>query len=54
MRPAMARMSVGILLAVVAVVLAVAPTIGGIATWKIVLGVIGVALFVMAGFERKG
>jgi hypothetical protein len=53
MRPAMGRMSVGMLLAVAAVVLAMAPTIGGIATWKIVLGVIGGALFVMAGFDRK-
>jgi hypothetical protein len=46
-------MSVGILVAVAAVVLAVTPTIGGIATWKVVLGVIGLALFVIAGFDRK-
>lgn len=54
MRSAMTRMSVGILVAVGAVTLAVVPTIGGIATWKVVLGVIGVTLFVMAGFDRKG
>lgn len=54
MRPALARMSLGILVAVVAVILAVVPTIGGIDTWKVVLGVVGVALFVIAGFDRKG
>ena len=53
MLPALARISVGILLALVAVTLALAPTIGGISTWKIVLGVIGFVLFVMAGFDRK-
>jgi hypothetical protein len=53
MRSAMARMSVGILVAVGAVTLAVVPTIGGISTWKVVLGVIGLALFVAAGFDRK-
>jgi hypothetical protein len=46
-------MSAGILVAVAAVILAVVPTIGGISTWKIVLGVIGLALFVIAGFDRK-
>ena len=54
MRSSLARMLVGALIAVGAVTLAVVPTIGGIATWKVVLGVIGVALFVMAGFDRKG
>jgi hypothetical protein len=53
-RPALARMSLGVLVAVVAVILAVVPTIGGIDTWKVVLGVIGLALFVVAGFDRKG
>ncbi len=52
--PALARISVGILLAVAAVILVLAPTIGGISTWKVVLGVIGLVLFVMAGFDRKG
>jgi hypothetical protein len=51
--PALARMSVGIMLAVAAVILALEPTIGGISTWKVVLGVIGLILFVMAGFDRK-
>ena len=46
MRP-LGRLSVGILVAVVAVILAVQPTIGGIDTWKVVLGVIGLALFVI-------
>jgi hypothetical protein len=53
MRRALARVSVGVLVAVAAVTLAVVPTIGGISTWKVVLGVIGLALFVMAGFDRK-
>ena len=48
-KPALMRLSVGIAVAVVAVVLAVQPTIGGISTWKVVLGVIGLALFVIAG-----
>jgi hypothetical protein len=51
--PALRRLSIAILIAVAAVTLAVVPTIGGIATWKVVLGVIGVALFVIAGFDRK-
>jgi hypothetical protein len=51
---ALGRMSVGIMLALAAVILALEPTIGGISTWKVVLGVIGLALFVMAGFGRKG
>ena len=53
MLPALARMSVGILVAVVAAILAFAPTIGGISTWKVILGVIGLTLFVIAGFDRK-
>jgi hypothetical protein len=43
------RLSVAVLVAVAAVTLAVVPTIGGISTWKVVLGVIGLALFVLAG-----
>ena len=53
MPPALRRLSAGILIAVAAVTLAVVPTIGGISTWKVVLGVIGLMLFVMAGFVRK-
>ena len=53
MRRALVRLSVGTLVAFGAVILAVEPTIGGISTWKVVLGVIGLALFVMAGFDRK-
>jgi hypothetical protein len=52
-QPALARMSFGILVAAVAALLALQPTIGGISTWKVVLGVIGLALFVIAGFDRK-
>jgi hypothetical protein len=54
MRAALSRMSVGILVAVGAVTLAVEPTIGGISTWKVVLGVVGLVVFVLAGFDRKG
>jgi len=53
MRGMVARLSVGILVAVGGVILAVEPTIGGISTWKVVLGVVGLALFVVAGFDRK-
>jgi hypothetical protein len=53
-RPALRRLSIAIVIAVTAVTLAVVPAIGGISTWKVVLGVIGLALFVMAGFDRKG
>ena len=53
MPPALQRLSVAILIAVTAVTLAVVPTIGGISTWKVMLGVIGAALFVIAGFDRK-
>jgi hypothetical protein len=52
-QPALRRLSVGILVAIAAVTLAVVPTIGGISTWKVILGMIGLALFVIAGFERK-
>ena len=45
----LARMAAGIVVALAAVALAVVPTIGGISTWKVVLGVIGLALFVIAG-----
>jgi hypothetical protein len=51
--PGAGAVSVGILVAVVAAILAFAPTIGGISTWKVVLGVIGLTLFVIAGFDRK-
>jgi hypothetical protein len=53
MRAALARMSLGIVVAVGAAALAVEPTIGGISTWKVVLGVVGLVLFVLAGFDRK-
>jgi hypothetical protein len=53
MASAPARMSVGILVALVAAAVALQPTIGGISTWKVVLGMIGLALFVVAGFDRK-
>ena len=52
--PTLARTSVGILVAMVAATLAMEPAIGGISTWKIVLGMIGLAIFVIAGWDRKG
>jgi hypothetical protein len=44
-----ARLTVGILVAVAAAVLAAVPTIAGISTWKVLLGVVGLALFIIAG-----
>jgi len=52
--PMLARTTVGILVAIVAATLAMEPTIGGISTWKIALGMIGLVLFVIAGLDRKG
>jgi hypothetical protein len=51
--PALTRLSLGILVALAAATLAWTPTIGGISTWKVVLGAVGLAIFVMAGFDRK-
>ena len=48
-----ARLTVGILVAVAAAMLAVVPTIAGISTWKILLGLVGVALFIIAGRGRS-
>ena len=53
MLPALARLSLGILVALVAAILVLEPIIAGISTWKVVLGVLGLALFVMAGSDRK-
>ena len=51
--PVLTRLSLGILGALVAAILVLKPTIAGISTWKVVLGVLGLALFVMGGFDRK-
>lgn len=48
------RMTVGILLAAAAAVLAIVPTIAGISTWKVLLGLVGLALFIIAGRDRTG
>jgi len=32
----------------------IVPTVGTLSTWKIVLGVIGLAIFVRAGWEVRG
>jgi hypothetical protein len=50
---ALARLTLGILVALIAAMLVLQPTVAGISTWKVVLGVVGLALFVMAGFDRK-
>jgi hypothetical protein len=47
-------MTVGILLAAAAAVLAIVPTIAGISTWKVLLGLVGLALFIIAGRDRTG
>ncbi len=43
------RLTLGISVAVVLVLVAVVPEVGGVDTWKIVLGAIGLALIVAAG-----
>ena len=48
----MIRIVAGLLFAVVAAALAVVPSILGVATWKWVLGAIGLAIFVSAGRRR--
>ena len=49
---AVIRIAAGLGIAVVAAALATVPAILGVATWKWVLGVIGLAIFVSAG--RRG
>jgi hypothetical protein len=46
------RIAAGLALAVVAAALVAVPSIFGVATWKWVLGVIGLAIFVSAGRRR--
>jgi hypothetical protein len=48
----LARMTAGIVLAVAAAMLAAVPTIAGISTWKVLLGLVGLALFIIAGRDR--
>jgi hypothetical protein len=43
----------GSLVAVIGAVLLLVPSIGGVATWKVVLGVLGLALFIAAGRDRS-
>jgi hypothetical protein len=47
------RIVAGLAIALVAAVLAIVPSILGVATWKWVLGAIGLAIFVSAG-RRAG
>ncbi len=49
----MTRALVALLIAAVAAALLVIPEIAGVATWKWVLGVIGLALF-RAGSRKRG
>jgi hypothetical protein len=49
---AVIRIAAGLGVALVAAALAVVPSILGVATWKWVLGAIGLAIFVSAG--RRG
>lgn len=49
---AVIRIAAGLGLAAVAATLAAVPSILGVATWKWVLGVIGLAIFVSAGRRR--
>ena len=46
------RIAAGLAFAVAAAALAAVPTILGVATWKWLLGAIGLAIFVSAGRRR--
>ena len=46
------RIAAGLAFAVVAAALVAVPSILGVATWKWVLGIIGLAIFVSAGRRR--
>ena len=48
----MVRIAAGLLFALVAAALVAMPSIFGVATWKWVLGAIGLAIFVSAGRRR--
>ena len=43
----------GAAIAFVVALVGIVPRIGGIDTWKIVLGLLGVALFISAGREKR-
>ncbi len=51
-RTMMGRAAAAILVAAVAAVLLAVPEIAGVATWKWVLGAIGLALFLAGGRKR--
>jgi hypothetical protein len=43
----------GATIAVVGALIGIVPRVGGIDTWKIALGLLGLALFIVAGRERQ-
>lgn len=43
----------GAAVAIVAALVGIVPRIGAVETWKIVLGLAGLALFIVAGRERR-
>ena len=46
------RIAAAVVLAVIAATLMAVPTIFGVATWKWVMGAVGLAIFVSAGRRR--
>ena len=46
------RIAAALVLAAIATILMVVPTILGVATWKWVMGAVGLAIFVSAGRRR--
>ena len=46
------RITAALVLAAIAAILMVVPTILGVATWKWVMGAVGLAIFVSAGRRR--
>ena len=47
------RLLAGAAIAITGAIVAVVPRIGRVDTWKIVLGLLGVALFISAGRDRQ-
>jgi hypothetical protein len=51
--PPLRNLVTGLATAIVIAFALAVPTIGRVDTWKIVLGLLGVALFVLAGRDRR-
>lgn len=53
MRAPAKRVIIGVAIAIVGALIGIVPRIGRVDTWKIVLGLLGVALFISAGREPR-